>query len=282
MGIGVAATLWQKQQNEKWKAITHHSRTFSKSEKNYSQIEAESLAIVFGITRNKLYLYGLPNLPNTSWERILGSILGPLLFIFYINDLPEVCNVLQTLLFADDTILSYSSPKIPDLITTLNDELTKLETWTNSNMLAINVNKTQVINFSNMFYDYSPNPVKIGHDSLDIVTSCRYLGVQIDNKLTYSDHIKLVNGKIAKSTGILYKITHLLPLLVRLDYYYAFIYPYLSYCVIVWGATYPSHLYNLIVQPKKIIRIISDAPYLSHSSPLFHNLKILKFEDAYR
>ena len=211
-----------------------------------------------------------------------GSILGPLLFLFYINDLPEVSNVLQTLLFADDTILSYSSPKFPDLITTLNNELTKLETWTNSNRLTINVNKTQVINFSNMFYDYSLNPVKIGHDSLDIVTSCRYLGVQIDNKLTFNDHIKLVTGKISKSTGILYKIKHLLPLKVRLDYYYAFIYPYLSYCVIVWGGTYPSHLNNLIIQQKKIIRIISDAPYLSHSSPLFHNLKILKFEDIYR
>ena len=61
----------------------------------------------------------------------------------------------MTLLFADDTILSYSSPKFPDLITTLNDELTKLETWNNSNRLTkLNVNKTQVIHFSYMFYIY--------------------------------------------------------------------------------------------------------------------------------
>ena len=82
-----------------------------------------------------------------------GNILGPLLFLFYTNDLPEASNVLQALLFADDTILLYSRPKFPDLITTLKYELIKLETWTISNRQTINVNKTQVINFKH----YSPN-----------------------------------------------------------------------------------------------------------------------------
>ena len=59
-GRGAAATLWQMQEDGRWKPVTHHSRQFSKPEKNYSQIEAESLAVHFGITRNKLYLYGLP------------------------------------------------------------------------------------------------------------------------------------------------------------------------------------------------------------------------------
>ena len=59
MGIGTSATLWQKQSDGRWKAVTHHSRTFSAPEKNYSQIEAESVAILYGITRNKLYLQGL-------------------------------------------------------------------------------------------------------------------------------------------------------------------------------------------------------------------------------
>ena len=108
-----------------------------------------------------------------------------------------ILGTVQTLLFTDDTILSYSSPKFPDLITTLNNELTKLETWSNSKRLSINVNKTQVIKFSNMFYEYFLNPVKIGRDSLYIVTSCRYLGVQIDNKSTFSDHMKLVTDIIA-------------------------------------------------------------------------------------
>ena len=60
-GCGTSVTLWQKQKDQTWRAVTHHSRTFSKPEKNYSQIEAESLGVLFGITRNRLYLYGLPH-----------------------------------------------------------------------------------------------------------------------------------------------------------------------------------------------------------------------------
>ena len=67
----------------------------------------------------------------------------------------------------------------------------------------------------------------------------------------------------------------------RLNYYYSLIYPYLSYCVIVWGGTYESTLRNLVIQHKKLVRIIADAPHLSHTTQIFRSLRLLKFKDIY-
>ena len=74
MGIGAAATLWQRQEDGQFQAVTHHSRGFSKSEKNYCQMEAESLAVVFGILRNKLYLYGLPRFSVETDHKPLADL----------------------------------------------------------------------------------------------------------------------------------------------------------------------------------------------------------------
>ena len=73
-----------------------------------------------------------------------------------------------------------------------------------------------------------------------------------------------------------------MPLEARINFYYAFIFPFLSYYILVWGGTCSSHLKSLIIQQKKVIRIISNAPPYSHTSNFFHTLKILKFNDIYK
>ena len=212
-----------------------------------------------------------------------GSILGPLLFLFYINDLPNISNALQILLFADDTILSMPGSNFNTLTSTINTHLDTVKTWTISNRLTVNVNKTQVINFSNRCVSWEDdNRIVMDSNHLEYVNSCRYLGIHIDNRLTFSEHINFITGKIARSTGILYKLRFFIPPDARLNFYYAFAYPYLSYCVLVWGGTYDSHLKNLIVQQKKIIRVIAGVPAFSHTSHLFHSLGLLKFNDIYK
>ena len=89
-------------------------------------------------------------------------------------------------------------------------------------------------------------------------------------------------GKISRSAGILYKLKDLLPIQSRIDYYYCFVYPYISYCVMIWGGTFNAHLNEIIVKQKKILRLIARAPYNSPSTPLFYKFKILKFEDLYK
>ena len=101
----------------------------------------------------------------------------------------------------------------------------------------------------------------LGSTPLNVLDDCRYLGVHIDNKLDFSLHINQITRKIARNTGVFFKIRNYLPLKARLDFYYGFIYPYLIYGVTVWGGTYDCHLNKLAVQQKRIVRAISYAGF---------------------
>ena len=259
------------------------------------------------ILSKKLYHYGVRGIPLKLLENFLlnrkqyvkigkecssilnnpiglpqGSNLGPILFLVYINDFPHVSNLLKTILFADDSSFSLSGRNYETLINTLNIELDKINNWTIANKLTINVSKTQLLLFTNRYINANNAPISVGGKNLEIITTCNYLGVHIDSRLTFKPHIGYVLSKIAKNTGILYRIRDNLPMKARLDFYYSMIYPYMTYNVIVWGGTYQSHLSNLILQQKRTIRVLCNIPFYGHTSPVFHKYRILKFLDIYR
>ena len=135
-----------------------------------------------------------------------GSVLGPLLFLIYINDLPNATNLTETVLFADDTSIFYSHSNITHLIATLNNELNNINIWMKANKLSVNIEKTNYIVFKSrqkkindnfaLFYD--TKLLKQKHD-------VNFLGVYIDENLNWKPHINHVCNKISKSIGILYK-----------------------------------------------------------------------------
>ena len=211
-----------------------------------------------------------------------GSCLGPLLFILYVNDFPNISPNLNSILFADDTTIGFSHIDFNSLIGQLNRELSRVRDWTLANRLTLNVSKTNAIIFSNRSMpDYSNFSLHLDANNVEIVNDVRFLGFYIDNKLNFSKHINYITGKIARNTGIFYRIRNSLPLKAKINFYYSFIYPYLSYGVIVWGATSANHLNNLIIQQKRFIRLLADCSYLEHTTPLFSRLKLLKFTDIY-
>ena len=211
-----------------------------------------------------------------------GSVLGPILFLLYINDVSNVSDGLVATLFADDTTLTVTDEDFSNLLSSTNTELTKLHDWTIQNRLTINVAKTELLIVTNRDTGAGEVLVRLGQGLVNRVESCKFLGVHLDHKLNFSSHINYICGKISKHAGILYRIRDNLPLNVRLNYYYGLIYPFLSYNVCVWGGTYASHLQPLIVQHKRLIRIITNSNYMDHTLPLFHRLNILKFEDIYK
>ena len=211
-----------------------------------------------------------------------GSILGPILFLLYVNDLPKVSEIFNTILYADDTVLSTSGNDLLPLVNTTNRELEILSNWTLANKLTLNTEKTELIIFSNRIPANHDTTLKLLNSYITSSNSCKYLGIHFDHNLTFKEHIKYVMAKVSRHSGILYKIKEQLPIEARLNYYYAFIYPYLIYGIIVWGGTYPSILEPLKLQLKRTIRVMSDAGYRDHTEPLFKRLGILNLDDIYK
>ncbi len=206
-----------------------------------------------------------------------GSILGPLLFIIYINDLASVSEKIFAILFADDTNIFLEGSNLADVISMLNTELMHVSKWLMANKLSLNLEKTHYMVFhrSKVKTNTCNYPLLIKNFELQELTSTKFLGVIIDNKLSWTSHIAYIKNKIAKGIGIICKARKYLNKHTLTKLYYSFIHPYLIYCVEAWGNALDTYLDPIIKLQKKIIRIISSASYLATTDPLFKNLNIL-------
>ena len=117
--------------------------------------------------------------------------------------------------------------------------------------------------------DNVSNKVVIDNKELIKVESAKYLGVIIDRKLNWIDHITYVKNKIAKGIGIMYKSRQFLSKRALLDLFYAYIYPYMTYCIEVWGCASQTQLNCIFLLQKQIVRIMNFFYYLAHTNPLF-------------
>ena len=165
-----------------------------------------------------------------------GSILGPLLFLIYINDIPSVFKSAVSIMFADGTNIFLSDSNLITLETLVNKELSHLATWLKANKLSLNVKKTHYMVFSNKRI---PAKIDLMIDNERIGETCKtkFLGVIIDKTLAWKDHINYISGKIARGIGVIIKARKYLNKDTLLSLYYSFIYPYLTYCNQVWGNT---------------------------------------------
>ena len=212
-----------------------------------------------------------------------GSILGPLLFLLYINDIANVSEKIFLLLFADDSNAFISGSDINDLILEINNELKQLVIWINIIKLSLNIDKTHYMIFtSSKHLAKTKNNVVIKNIIISQVTTTKFLGVILDDKLTWKPHIASVKGKLSKCIGILTKVRNVLNKKGMILLYYSFLYPYLSFCIEVWGKSCPTYLSSLFIVQKRAVRLISFSPYLSHTDPIFKSLQILKLNDIYK
>ena len=212
-----------------------------------------------------------------------GSVLGPLLFLLYINDIYNVCPNLCPILFADDTNLFISGENITDLYTSMNAALDKILVWLRTNKLSINIEKTHYMLFTNKKSKNIPIlPLYMNNIPLHKTTTTKFLGVVIDDKLTFKDHVDYIRKKISKNIGIISKAKQYFDVHTLSTLYYTFIFPYLSYCIEVWGSASVVHLNSLLKLQKRVCRIISHSDFLAHSLPLFKSLKILTVYDIYQ
>ena len=208
-----------------------------------------------------------------------GSILGPLLFLIYINDLSTVSKACMSILFADDTNMFFTGRDLQTMTKVINEELINVQEWLHCNKLSLNVLKTHYIIFTSRNKCANDVDIRIQNVPIERVYATKFLGVQIDAQLTWKNHIEYTCKKLCKCVGILAKAQKKLHKSSLLTLYYSFAFPYFIYCNHVWGNTYQTNLRSLVLVQKKLVRIINCAPFKAHTEPLMFARRILSVND---
>ena len=179
-----------------------------------------------------------------------GSVLGPLLFIMYINNLPLAVRVCNVELYADDTLLFFASKSVRDIESQLTSDLENLISWFHSNFLILNVNKTKImlIGTYQRFSAADGFSIRADNTDLDRVYAFKYLGVLMDQTLSWKDHIDSLGKKISSRLGMLRRARKVLPKATCVTLYNTMVLPLFDYCAAVWdgcGVGYKGYLDKL-------------------------------------
>ena len=224
-----------------------------------------------------------------------GSILGPLLFLIFINDMPNSTDLLS-ILFADDTTTLASGSDINSVGPLINLELQKIGIWLKANELSINTSKTKIMIFSNNrpipYFKFvfnnndfntlqNPNLIsEVERIESNSKNPCfKMLGVLFDEKLSFDHHCTKVLKKINSALFMINRAKHLLSKNSLKRLYYAMIHPHLLYCLPIYCYTSSKNIETLYKKQKQCIRTINNAKFNAHSEPLFYNSDIMPFRD---
>ena len=217
-----------------------------------------------------------------------GSVLGPLLFLLYVNDIYCSSKKLKFYLFADDTNILHSHKDFKSLEKEMNVELHNVYQWLVSNKLTLNLKKTNFVIFRPYQKRLPFFPTIYINDRqtnkltyLECKDHVKYLGVLIDYKLSWKNHIDSITLKLSKTIGLLSKIRHFVPFHTLVSIYNCLVVPYLRYGLIAWGQASKTQLNKLLILQKRALRFICFADRCDHAIPLFLRAKILPIHFLY-
>ena len=210
-----------------------------------------------------------------------GSVLGPLLFVIYVNDFYKSSSKLSFILYADDSNLFASHKDPQTLLNTVNTELKSVYNWIKANKLSLNLSKTNYMLFSNTINNL-PGPITINNTDINKVQSMKFLGVHIDCKLSWKNHINQMCKVISRNIGVINRLKWTLPPKILLSLYSTLVLPHLTYGILAWGNS-PQYLMDrVLLLQKKAMRVINHSSYNSSTDSLFKVNHVLKVQDIYR
>lgn len=214
-----------------------------------------------------------------------GSVLGPILFLLFINDLPNISDIFNLILFADDANMYLKGKDPHELIRTANTELFYLYEWCIANRFSINTLKTVFILFGNVAPpNLPPLVIKSGHsyDVIQRVDNTKFLGIFYDYRMSFKHHVNHLVQRLSRASALIYQLKELMPSFVLKTLYHAHVGSQLNYCNIIWSGAYVTNLMPLIILLKRIIRNITYSDFLAHTAPLFREAKILDIPNLRR
>ena len=204
-----------------------------------------------------------------------GSVISPLLFLLYINDMCNASNYVKFLHFADDTTVYAEGNNISDLANMLSDELVKIDRWLTANRLSLNLEKTCYLIFSHSVIQEEV-VIKVRDHILSRANHATFLGVNLDDKLKFDIHINNLIKRLSRAIGAIYRISFYVPPNVLKTLYFSLFYSIMIYGITVWGASSVVNVNRIKALHVRILRIL----YSSYSkSQLSCNL--MSFEQIY-
>ena len=209
-----------------------------------------------------------------------GSILGPLLFLIYINDLPKSSDMFNILMYADDTTLFCNFDTTCDS-EKINSELEKKYRWLCSNKLSLNVGKTKFACFHTGQRIVAYPELKTNNFIIDRVTEFKFLGLIISSNMKWKKHIDHIALKVSKIIGIMHRLKFILPADVLLTIYNSLILPHFNYCHLAWGSNITAR-HKLHLLQKMAVRIVDHRHFLAHTEPICKRLRIVKIVDMFQ
>ena len=216
-----------------------------------------------------------------------GSILGPLLFIIYMNDIAKVTDKFHFTLYADDTSLSeplctftVNTGNRKALSDAINTELQLIYDWLSLNKLSLNVKKTKMMIFHTRqrnIQNVIPKLV-INGTPIEYVKHFNFLGIVLDEHMTWVPHTNKLACKIARTIGTLKRLKRLLPRSILITLYNSLVLPHLNYGILTWG----SKSNRLDKLHKCALRTVTNSKYNAHTEPIFKKLNLLQLKDIYK
>lgn len=220
-----------------------------------------------------------------------GTVLGPILFQLYINDMLNLEISGEIISYADDTVLIFSGSTWQNVKIKAERGLFKIKQWLNNNLLTLNKSKTKFIAFSlnvvgqtniNIKYHNCNNPSTCDCSNvIDRADQIKYLGIYIDQFLKWNYHIEKLNGKLRKLLYKFYQLRNILNIKTLVTVYKTLIESLIKYGIVIWGAAYDTILANLKVIQKHFIKIIYKKPKQYSTKLLFEESKLQDIDTIY-
>ena len=195
-----------------------------------------------------------------------GSVLGPTLFLLYINDICSISTISKLILFADDTTIIFSVNKDIDPSNLINTELIKFTEWLQVNKLSLNPKKTQVIAYNLVNPDCIT--ISVNNNKLQLVQEINFLGIIFDDKLTWRSHVETLYKRIHSGVAAMLRCRSVLPTKILRTIYFSIIHPHILYGIVLWGSAGATVLKQLNSCHQRAIKICKNHETSTNIQPI--------------